>query len=378
MIALSHSREQDLACPWRFHEKHIAKTVPREEKDFLVIGSDFAKFAERYRKHCKAHGVETDYDFVRDYDVSKLAYPERVAELIEKFSQSDFAVVPIDSKHFTVEARMAFDSGLLPLPEKMYFSKKVAYRGKVDMGYKVGSTVYLVDDKTGWSDADPEQLRKYAYLMPLWRKIRSFDKIVCVLNYVAKGSREVVGEYGRRDVNDVFDEIMANLESVNSRTEWPAVPGDLCHAYGGCPVPSCPERDRATAVGGIRVPWDIASREDAEAVARLLMYQKPMKAKLKEWVEANGGVSVDGYVADFADSKRWKCRDAGKALRALKLLGVDPEIIMGNLSLSEKEIAAICRQGGLGGEETQDFLLQYGAFSDSRRFDLRKEKDESE
>ena len=372
-VALSWSRIQQTECPYRFRALYIDKAVKEPETEIMVIGREVHEVIAEYRKHCLRLQRESDLEFFQDLDRFPLAYPEKSRELIRRFSESELCLIPIHSASMPlVERKMAFDHNLLPLKgEEDYFSPEAGFRMVADYTYIDQRTnqLVIIDEKTGWADPDPEQLRLYAYLVPLWMGIEgAFEEIVCLFNKIPQGRREVVGRYTWGEVQGVRDEILDRLREVNAWEEFPPVTCKLCD---GCAVPDCPARSESQALLVRHVPRtpfemipkEITSEEMAGRALEFLVHgKKALKdlegIALRAFVREHGPVEAAGKVAEERANTPWEAGDTKRIVSALLSFGVPPDTIWKHLSICESAVSKALRS--VGREDCLNMVLALG------------------
>ncbi len=366
MIALSFSRFKDTQCPYRFNALHIAKTYKEPPNDAMLTGGELADILKAYRLHCFESGIGRDLDYlwkIHEDRKSVLTNPERCAELLANFAKSDFAEIPVTALCVLIERKLAFDEHLHLIPDERkpddgWFSKKAAFRLISDSVWRVGDTLQIIDEKTGFGEPDPLQLEIAAYLLP--RAIPATD--LAGVHYVS-GSFNILSSGKRVDVftktmpetMSMGDLIKARLAEVNSWTEFPA---KACGACAYCSIPTCPlkeeakeliVRDKASPV--LDIPKEIKLRSDAEMAVKFISFAESVvdrvKDMLREFVEQKGPVSAGGLIAELRPNDPWKAGDVAQILSALVAYGVDKKLIFDNIGLSESALEKIVKKAGV-------------------------------
>jgi hypothetical protein len=352
MIALSFSRWADSMCPFRFHALHIARSHKEPVTEIMQIGGEFAEVVKGYRMHCYRAGVTSDLEYKQGFKYGQ------TKELFDRFLTSEFAVLPITSTLVSIEHKLAFDSELNPIvPEAgqreddAWFSKDAAFRCIADFAYVEGDTLYVIDDKTGWGDPDPDQLLFMAHLLP--RAITVEVKRVCgIFNEVAKGRKTIAVDAALEDLEDIGPKIIERIREVNSWTEFPP------HACAKCPtctVPGCAIRESANAAlvsapgtPSLTIPESIRTRDQAEAALLFVQFAdgivRRVKDLLKEYVHDNGDVYAGGKRAGLMEVEEWTPRDLSRFCASLVQMGAPPELVWQNLSLTKTGIEKILKK----------------------------------
>lgn len=366
MIPLSYSRMADMACPHRFAAKYIHKTFVEPENDAMRIGSAVHSSIEQYLKHCFATKQLTDLAWFEN-----ASFPEDIADrcrsLLDDF-KSMAPAAPLDARWWAVELKRGFDAKLFPLDDKNggWMHKDVAFRSIVDYAYVHGSTLYVVDWKTGRGDPDPEQAKIYAHLaykMAPPMDMAGVTRVAVVWGMIAKGKMVRAGEWELGDTVPLGVPILEAIETVNGWTEFPAVACDLCTAYGGCKVPDCPLRSDAKAAlvaavpvpekdtPKIRLPEKLEWEKDAQDAVLFIQFAEDLidrlKGLLRHYVEQNGPVTAGGKKAELRPNNPWKAKDLQQLLGVLVKYGVPKDQIFSAVSLTESNLEKLLKKNRL-------------------------------
>lgn len=376
MIALSFSRWKDADCPFRFNALHIARTYKEPANEPMLIGGEVAEILKEYRLHCFKAGVSRDVDFLWktfDQKAKTLTNSERTYELLQKFEQSDFSEIPVTASCVLIEKRLAFDENLNLICEEKeddaWFSKKAVFRLISDSVWREGDTLQIIDEKTGFGDPDPLQLEIAAYLLP--KAIPAIDMagvfyISGSFNILSTGKRIDCFQKRMDELGEIGDRIRARVKEVNSWTEFPA---RACGACKYCSVPDCPLQTKAKELivkqqdsPVLEIPAEIKMQVDARMAIRFVSFAEriidQIKGMLRDYVEANGPISVDGKIAELRPNEPWKATNLEQILKTLVAYGIPPKVIWDNMSLSESDLSKILKKAGM--EERKPMLLSLG------------------
>lgn len=364
MIPISFSAWTDFDCPFRFKVLRIDKSYKEPITDPLKIGSLVAESLAEYRKHCISNGLKNDVSFLDNIDIDG-----RAAELIKSFKRTEFVTVPTDAKWVQIEGKFAFDENLslLGSDKQAWLHPRVAFRTVVDFAYfdpQAGELV-IIDDKTGYGEADDLQLKLYAHLLKTaWMQDNNsiaggmqLRRIRCIFNYLAKRETEEFC-FDPPETNPMHDTIVARIREVNSCAEWSP---RICSSCKWCSVPGCEIREstekalvQAEGSPVIEIPSEIVWLKDAERALQFLSFAEnivsTVKGLLRDWVEANGPVASGGKIAKFSERESWAPKDLAMMCRALTAYGAPPELIWNNLSLTKSSIEKIVKKAKLEGK----------------------------
>lgn len=405
MIALSYSRMKDLQCPHRFRALHVDRTHRTPETVPLIVGRAVHEIMAQYRRHCIDNETTHDADAMReimasvlsglrsndiadnDLDDAKL----RIRDVMEKVMSSDAALLQLPD-HALIETRLAFDRdlSLIGSSDRDWVSDGVAFRAIADYVSIIGDSIYITDDKTGWSDPDPTQLEVYATLVPHaidTERLKDIQTITCAFCMLSQGRIDVVGSWDIRSdayremAHDTRARITAAINDVNTRTDWPAVPCDLCEY---CPVDDCPVRkanetalvtaDRSPVR---RIPDAIECREEAELAVEFLAFAdgvvSHVKDLLRTYISANGPVTAAGKIAEIRTSETWSPpADTRKLFYTLTRFGIPDHDVWGVFKTSETDVKRLLRRHALA--DRWPMIEAMGRKKSSERFGLYKSK----
>ena len=368
MIPLSFSKLRNYKCPYRFKALYIDGYV-EPSNEAMMVGSQVHMYAES-----RTQGRMPPLPEHPDAAKLAMAWDERGP------------CIPKGADAIGVEVPLAYSEGW----KVADWEEADLFRGIVDLTYRVDDTLYVEDIKTGWGEPNPMQLRIYAALLGMDGmdySLAGYGKPMEPPELVV-GRFVVVHEQGVRVVesfanpwskgwgSEVLDEIVRTHEEVNSRTDWPAVPCELCEH---CSAPDCPERGGALAlvakdIQPYDLPSSLASVEDAEMAVKFLVLAKQFTSHaenlLKDWVKANGPVEAVGKVAEVRSSESWKPADMARLANALTASGIPSRDVWGAMSMSRTELERLLRKHGK--TDIVNLFKSMGTAKQSERFGLFK------
>lgn len=388
MIASSYSRMKWSACPFAFNAQFIARTHKEPENEAMLRGSAVHEAVADYMQHCLKHGLASDPDWIENYHG-----PPEVQECMDRLAETPFALSPIGADWVCVEAKMAFDKHLSPIimldQMTAWMSRDVAFRLVVDLSYVMRDTLYIVDWKTGFgAEMDETQTRIYGWLVYQYYLAvqkglkRDVDQIAHVNTSIVNLT---IGKYSTdtwpvMDGQSIEAVILDHLDTVNSWTEYPAIP---CNSCKWCTVPDCPVRGEAetalvsTAEHGITIPSEIQTRDEAEKAVLFLLFAESVTEQVQQllrgYVETNGPVAAGGKIAELRESTPWKCTDFEKLCRMLMAYGVESKLIWEHSSMSEATLEKLAKKAGikdrmamlLTAGERKQYKPKFGLYNDS-------------
>lgn len=392
MIGLSYTRLKDLECPFRFHQKYLLK-VQEPTIAPLEIGAEFADVVAKYRQKVLADGSQSDLGFLRTLiedcrSSETMKRGPEVAELLADFGRSEHVCLPAGIEWSSCEGKLTLDSSFSPMAEGAWKTDSAAFRLKTDLSYAIGDTLYILDDKTGFTFPDYLQVQIYATLVPLFLPKQLRERVTTVsvaFNRVALGKTDCKTYPVRGFADDILPRISSAIKEADSRTEWPAQTCDQCK---WCSLPGCPLRAEVATtlatevatrgVGGAMAldlsTFEVTTREDAEtAVAFLAFADKitgQVKDSLRSFVEANGPVRAAGKVAKVNTSVSWECADKQAAVRGLLGMGVASGEVWAGMSLSKESVSKLLKKNMATTEDIQNFLETHGETKTSSMFKL--------
>jgi hypothetical protein len=252
-----------------------------------------------------------------------------------------------------------------------------------DFAYITGKTLHIIDDKTGWGAADPAQLVTYAaFYVKCHERLSEITGVKLGFLDHRRGKYVPVMECSMKDASPEFDDklhmIRAHIETVNSWTEFPAVPG-LC---ANCLVPDCPAVSEAeTALveamppAAPAIPTEITTPEQAERAVEFLTFAdqiiKQIKDRLKSYVKDHGSVHAAGKAAELRDIESWSLTDPIGFIKAAIGFGVPQEKVLSAMKIDKKGLEKLVRD-----DDVRAMLMaKYGKTRTYQRFDLYKDSE---
>lgn len=217
--AWSYSRMKDFeTCPKQYYHVKVLKEHPFVETDATRYGNEFHKAAENFVRH----GSDLPGKFAQ--------YTDPLTALRDR---------PGD-KH--CELKLGLTEDLEPCG---FFSKKVWFRGIVDLLIADGETGYVVDYKTGKSAkyADPDQLELMA--LATFAHFPYIKEVKAGLLFVVAGAfiKEQYAEKSRDERWARWYQRYAAMEKAHETGVFNPRPSGLCRAH--CPVLECPHNGQS-------------------------------------------------------------------------------------------------------------------------------------
>ncbi|MEW5934947.1 MAG: PD-(D/E)XK nuclease family protein [Bacillota bacterium] len=237
-------------------------------------------------------------------------------------------------------------------------------QGYVDFWAPKGSEVLLVDWKSGYKVYSP--LEKYQLGLYAWRlhqetgkpvrgKLVFLRKGVFEHLYTPEDGIEEAHTWALQTARDVQERLHRVQQGGDPREHFPASPGPHCKYCGWA----------ADCAGGeISLPGQVATREEAEKVARDILRLEgaldSLEKSLRAYVEKHGPVTVDGKEFRLLPSRYWKWpQEALKnAVAAMQEEGIDPLTVLSLTSAGLKKLGwdeERCRTLGADLAETLQF-----------------------
>lgn len=376
MITLSFSKLKDMECPYRFNAKHLDKSLVEPESDICLMGKDLAEALAAYRRHCLDKGLLSDIAYFQEHP--RAWFDEgTMAPLIETFLGSPSALMPQTWDWCGVEDRLAFDANLDFIPDG-WKSPEARFRMVSDFAYLAHGTLWIVDDKAGWSDPDMRQVLIYGYLLArmLLAQGHAVKAVKVIFNRLALRKIEDMGEYELRHLEWVRHELRERIVQVNAWKNFPAIE---CRQCPNCGVMDCPPRK--TAVVALTTPskapqvpptgW-LDKPGQAESFLSLLVHGEALleqvKAALKRHVLGYGPVRAAGAVARMKEKRSWRPRDLRKLVAVLGRYGVAEEEIWEALGLSRTEMERLAKRYKM--KDRLPLLLAMGEWKSSEAFEV--------
>jgi len=205
-------------CPKQYYHVKVLKEHPFVETDATRYGNEFHEAADNFIRH----GSDLPGKFVQ--------YTDILAALRDR---------PGD-KH--CELKLGLTEDLEPCG---FFSKKVWFRGIVDLLIADGETGYVVDYKTGKSAqyADPDQLELMALAtfahFPYIKEVKAGLLFVVADAFI----KEQYAEKSRDERWARWYQRYAAMEKAHETGVFNPRPSGLCRAH--CPVLECPHNGQS-------------------------------------------------------------------------------------------------------------------------------------
>lgn len=389
MIALSYSRMQDMACPFRFKAIHIDRTYKEPETRPMRVGNAVHELLHAYREYLLDIKQQSQRNWLEDPPLNLIKQitkdKDEIQEILDILHHTakhkDMSAIPVDADTVITERRFAFNRDLRRL--KDWFDKKTAFRMIADLMYVKGDTLYVIDDKTGWSENDHEQLRIYAALATRALDKKRLDPVryIDMKFYDHRKGKIEQGDilhYDDPEIALIFDEIKEKIKEVNSWTEFPAIPCSKCQYCGikcdkrdavesALVAVSRTDKDSGTPPSpapALTVPNEIASHEQAQKAVEFVLFADSVvnrvKGLLREWVEKNGPVQAASKVAELRPNNPWRVSNTKALLSALLVYGANPDLVWKEVSVSESGLEKIAKKSGLKPEVIRMLKMTYG------------------
>jgi len=237
-------------------------------------------------------------------------------------------------------------------------------QGYVDFWAPNGGEVLLVDWKSGYKEYTPlekHQLGLYAWRLhqetgkPVRGKLVFLRGNVFEHVYTPEDGIEEARAWALETARDVQERLYRVQNGGDPREHFPANPGPHCKYCGWA----------ANCAGGeIDLPGQVATREEAEKIARDVLRLEAaldaLKESLRAYVEKAGPVVVDGKEFKLLPSRYWKWpQDAlSRAVAQMQEEGIDPLTVLSLTSAGLKKLGwdeEKCRALGADLAETLQF-----------------------
>lgn len=309
----SHSQlEQMDECPLAYKFRYIDK-VPFKKGEALNFGSGFHEWRARYYEHCRAEGVESDWDSVKA--IARSVFNEKSLPHHRWDEFHDLCLEYARNRIFNGKMQIEVKFGVDRTMRMAEFDDANFFRGIID-GLEIdGDVGTITDAKTSRSTKLPfTQLKIYAAFMALqypqvkeWRLFYDFVR----MNHLA--TETVLTE----NLQEIRTHVRLKVEKVDSQTDWPATPSEACLT---CPFLSrCDYR-----IKGLKI---IRTDSDAKAVMEDYAYLKAKTAQakrlVKAYVEDNVDIETDTLRAGVFSRESISC-DKRLLIKILKTLKQDP------------------------------------------------------
>ncbi|MDD2904632.1 MAG: PD-(D/E)XK nuclease family protein [Syntrophales bacterium] len=276
-------------CPWAY-KKIFLDGIPRASNEAMVTGKMLHALIADYLLRLISKKQQTDWEWAEGA-APKDASPD-VLEIWQRFYNS--FILPPALEVYGVEHQLAFDRNWQPCE----FSSADAYfRMIVDFHFRQGDLAVILDWKS--NRAVPEkidkdlQLRIYGWGLKqaVYPEVQEILLRLHFLRYSKE--REVLLE--PQDLDGVPEVLIDKIKVIEQDQEFNPTLGSFC---GLCGITAhCPTMAQALVPVEVLAP---STRKDAEQAASLLLtlqqMEKELATRLKEWVKANGPVSIGNMI----------------------------------------------------------------------------------
>jgi CRISPR/Cas system-associated exonuclease Cas4 (RecB family) len=204
-MVISYSFVNDYVnCPRKAYHKYVLRDLPKEDTHALRHGYVLHKIME--------DAINQNKEVPKEYAP------------YEKYLRAIRTLQTVKA-----EVKVAADSNGVACG---YYSKEVAFRGKVDVLITTPDEAVLVDWKTGKVREDPYELEVQASLVSI-----NNPTISCISGYYVWLAEGRVGKrFPLNKVADTFKNLQRIREEAMLRATWEPKPNPLC---GWCPLLSC-------------------------------------------------------------------------------------------------------------------------------------------
>jgi len=132
-----------------------------------------------------------------------------------------------DDKFFGAEVEFGVKSENGIWSSTNYYDKKALFRGKIDHANKIGSTMYLLDWKSGRVSAFPAPLQLVMYAVWCFLKFPEIDTVNTAFVYLEHG-KEKRYIFKRKHLRSLQEKIAEKLYNIEMETEFPKTESALC------------------------------------------------------------------------------------------------------------------------------------------------------
>lgn len=228
MIALSYSRLENTKCPYRFYRLYIKKDYKEPMHPAATLGVQLHAITAKYRLHCLDNGLKRDLDWF-----SKNREPNWPWELVTKYRDSHFSLVPPKVQWYCVESKYNFDADL----NVSNNGRDIAFRLIPDFAFVRNNTLYVEDDKSGVTDPGTTQSKLYpALLLRTLPKDITVNRVAFRYNMIVKNQSIVHGPIPASETLLEVDNLKNTMKAVNNWEEFPKKWGKLCNYCKICEV----------------------------------------------------------------------------------------------------------------------------------------------
>lgn len=307
---LSYSQIRDGLCPHRYKLIRIDKTIERPETIQLLKGKFNHAVANEYVTYCMRHQTDGDYDAMKKifyenwqkFKIPELYYDE-LKNLMLTFGEKEvnFNNVIGTEIHFRVEvAPGVFIEGYIDIA-RTYKFRGLGMKGNDDI-------LHLFDYKSTRQVKKPGeiltdfQLKIYTLaallkLYPGYKYVRRgiyYLPYNCIVCYEDEDNPTSI-EDALEEVEETRKMIIREFRKLKGAKSYPAVTGEHCYEYSGCPVllaGKCP-----------KIKDNVSNIEDTIRKAMQIKTQlSDITAFLKSYFKTNDKLIVDGKEIGYEKS----------------------------------------------------------------------------
>jgi hypothetical protein len=233
LIALSYSRIENMQCPHRFNRLYLLKDYQEPMNPAAVIGNKVHTLTAAYREHCIKNRLKRDYEWFVKKSAEVASPKEWPKELMLKFQNGLFSLVPPRVTWFCVEHTFKFNAELELLDDDADRSE-IAFRLIPDFAFIRNGKLYVEDDKTGRMHPGSTQSKLYPALLAKVL-LEDFDiKEVAFRYNMILSNTPIV--HGPLPVEDTKKEIRWLKKQMKTVNEWTDFPKRLCKLCDYCKI----------------------------------------------------------------------------------------------------------------------------------------------
>jgi hypothetical protein len=310
---LSHTQCQVGRCPKRYDMIYNKGEYKQLESLPLILGKFSHKFAEDYVNHCIKNKVDGDPEIMdtifqklwTEYKIPESEYKELYEECLI-FAEKN---VNIDSvldteKRFHVEfAPGKFVDGIRDL-DRIYGFRGLKKKTEDNqiltiIDYKRTAKILkkeetLTDQLKIYTLSVYEDLPKFPY----YRRAIYYLKYNIIVAYEDEDNPTPLQDI-KIEVEETRDMLLRDWEKLKEAKEFPAIAGEWCYEYGGCPMlqdGSCPKIQK------------VVDFKDIEGTIRKALQMntqlKELKKIIEAYIDSNGNVKVDGKEIGYEETEK--------------------------------------------------------------------------
>lgn len=254
-----------------------------------------------------------------------------------------------------------------------WFDPEIDVRMIADLIWQDGSTLHIMDHKTGWGEPWEYQLPWYAAGTFARYQDHSWDTLKIHYHWAGKGGQyQEVGFYRREDLDAVTDQVISQIEEARKTTEYPARECKACSWCGfkaECPIVHAGASiltDSETLPvlapkGGEFKIIDQGTAERALSAIVLVGWRlKELEKDLQEYVKLNGPIATGGKKMEARTSEKWECNNIDGLLDALETdLDITIRDIIRTSGMSKSSLLRTLRSAKCG-NQLNDLLKSFG------------------